>query len=192
MMSVALTRTFAFALSTVVASALVAGPAWAEDKAAATAPAADVPKGMVLPEVVGQWKWGSISPTSFWDTTTGKYAGNARSMGSFFDFKPDGTYSQMIYIATYQYGWSVQVWTYHEGTVTFERDGTFTLHPAKGRYKGADNRVAKNNFDRPMGEDDLKKSAGPQRWAFKRDGEKTVLMMGSTAEAMSPYEKWKE
>jgi hypothetical protein len=131
-------------------------------------------------ELVGNWRYGRISPTNFWNDQTGTYAGNAYGMSDYYEIAAGGSYKRMTYIYTQAYNCRTQTWTEMEGTLTADA-GRFTLAPAKGRYKVANNCAKSQNYTRPMTAAELKEKQG-ETWTWsrvQRDG-RTVLAAGKT------------
>ena len=129
-------------------------------------------------ELAGAWRYGSISPTNFWDDHTGQYMGNAYGFGDFLNFQRNGRYTRLVYIYTNSYGCQTQVWTQMEGTVRVD-GSTFALYPTKGRYKVADNCAASRNYERPMTGDELADKQGDAyNFTFESDGGRSYLMIG--------------
>ena len=109
------------------------------------------PAGSVPAALVGNWRYGSVSPTNFWDDHSGVYAGNAYGFSDIYAFNRDGTFKENVYIYTQSYGCKTQAWVEMSGTVTFDA-AAFTLHVAKGRFKTTSPCSASQNFDRDMTE----------------------------------------
>ena len=140
-------------------------------------------------ELAGAWRYGSISPTNFWDDHTGQYMGNAYGFGDFLSFERSGRYTRLVYIYTNSYGCQTQVWTQMEGTVRV--DGfTFALYPTKGRYKVADNCAASRNYERPMTGDELAEKQGDlYNFTFANENGRSYLMIGvGDSEERAHYE----
>jgi hypothetical protein len=148
------------------------------------------PGGRVPSELVGDWKFGTISMLSFWDDHTGDYLGSASGVAVFFTFKPNGRYTQLVYVLARNYGCVTQTWTEMQGAVDFA-GGSFETEPTAGRYKASDNCIGRNNFERPMTAGEL---AGVQRtflWRFEanpNDG-KRYLMVGHNADTWSSFQR---
>ena len=132
---------------------------------AAPAPtAAPIPTAVVSAKVpaavVGKWRYGSISPTTIHDAQTGKHLGNARSLGSFVEFAADGSYKQYTLTSMNTNGWALSTWAEEYGEAAFDpAKGTVALKATNGKYRVTDNRVKKNNYDRPMTDEEVKKAA---------------------------------
>lgn len=142
---------------------MMATKSWSAD-GPATQPATAPAGGQVPNVVVGNWVEGSVSPTTFWETQTGKFAGNARGMAQYLTLNADGTYKQYVYIETRSYNITTQVWTQHEGTVTFNGN-SFTLKPTKGHYKSA----GSWKIDRDMTEKELAEKTVTYKWRKEKD-----------------------
>jgi hypothetical protein len=125
------------------------------DVADATGPddATDAPPaaggGSVPAEMVGGWRYGSISPTNFWDDHTGVYSGNAYGFSDQYVFTANGTFKEYLYIYTQSYGCRIQAWVEMEGAVTFA-ESQFTTNVGKGHFKTVDTCASSNNKDRDM------------------------------------------
>lgn len=133
-----------------------------------TAPArANVPA-----TVVGSWVEGSISPTTYWDTQTGRYQGNARSLAQYFIFNADGTYKHYVYIEMRMYNMVTQVWTQMNGQVEFA-DNTFTLIPTAGHYKTDGTR----KVDRPMTAEELAEKKTTYNWRIEDNNDQPMLVI---------------
>lgn len=125
-------------------------------------PATDVPS-----QLSGEWMYGMISPTNFWNDHSGQYSGNAYGIGVWLDFTPNGRYTQLVYIYTQQYSCRMQTWTEMEGTVTVS-GSQITFYPNAGNYKASDTCVGKNNFQRAMTSSELQAKQG-ETWAWEID-----------------------
>jgi hypothetical protein len=127
-----------------------------------TTPVTSVPS-----QLAGEWMYGTISPTNFWNDHSGQYSGNAYGIGVFLDFKPNGRFTQLIYIYTQQYNCRTQTWTQMEGTVTVS-GSQISFYPTKGNYKASDNCVSSHNFQRPMKASELQAEQG-ETWGWSID-----------------------
>ena len=149
-----------------------------------TAKASTVPA-----DLAGKWKWGTISFNSEVDVYSGRNLGPRSGMVIFFTFEKSGKYNMVFYAQTLNYGWQTQTWSIHEGTVTFA-NGTFTLHPTKGKYKVTDNRVQRNNYDRPMTAEELKQNTVYLwRWEKNPNDGKTYLKIGPSERSLSHFQR---
>lgn len=139
-------------------------------------------RGTGIPgEVVGQWRFTTISGVTHWDSS-GRYLGSGSGGAQSYVFAKDGTYTMFNYVKSNSYGWTIQTLTWQEGTASFS-GGTVTLRPTSGRYQVADNYNKKNNYRRPMRPDELKKNAKSVPWSVdQRDGKTVLLMGGATFE----------
>lgn len=142
-------------------------------------------------ELVGQWNYGTISPTNFWNDHTGQYVGNAYGVGAWFTFKSRGAYEQFIYIYTQSYSCVTQSWTWLRGEMTVDND-VITFNPTSGVYKAADNCIESHNFRRNMTAEELQAKQGEQwQWYFAENpiDHLTYLMMGWAGSGQSYYFK---
>jgi hypothetical protein len=125
--------------------------------------------------LVGQWRWGSINPVTYWDTQTGKYMGHGGGMSCTYVFDDAGAYKMYLLIQTNTYGWQKTIWTFEEGNVAWAGDKV-TFTPTKGHYRCFDNRVKKDNYERPMTDDELKQHTKTRKWAVEtRDGKPAFI-----------------
>lgn len=125
-------------------------------------PVTDVPANLS-----GEWVYGMISPTNFWDDHSGQYSGNAYGIGVWLNLQPNGRFTQLVYIYTQQYNCRTQTWTQMEGTVTVS-GSQISFYPTKGSYKASDNCVASHNFQRSMSASELSAKQG-ETWAWEID-----------------------
>lgn len=116
-------------------------------------------------QVQGKWIYGSISPTTYWDSDTGRFLGNARGSAGIFEFDDAGHYKQYVYGEMRTYNLVNKFWTVHEGTVEFTAD-TFTIHPVKGHYIGE---MGSRKIDRDMTAEELEKAVVTNHWRIERD-----------------------
>ncbi len=105
--------------------------------------------GSVPAEMAGEWRYGSISPTNFWDDHTGVYSGNAYGFSDHYAFSRNGTFKEYLYIYTQSYNCRTQAWVEMSGTARFA-DGVFTTEVTSGRFKTRDSCASSRNFDRAM------------------------------------------
>ena len=133
------------------------------------APDAGDPSGGAVPSaVVGAWRYGSISPTNFWNDHTGTYAGNAYGMSDHYVFEANGKFKEYVYIYTQSYGCRTQAWVEMEGTVSFDAS-TFTKQVARGRFKVADSCAASRNYDRAMTSAEARERSKSHEYAIRTD-----------------------
>lgn len=84
-------------------------------------------------ELVGEWRYGSVSGTTYWDSSSGAYSGHGGGQSDTLIFAKDGTYKEYAFIeVTPMAGWTTQSFTTMEG-----EDGkpVFSLHLGKKRMK---------------------------------------------------------
>jgi hypothetical protein len=139
-------------------------------------------------ELVGDWKFGTISFTNFW-SSQGQYIGNGGGTAVRFSIEPDGRYAQQVYLSRRNYGCVMETWTETVGTATFD-DGELTIYPTRGRYKASDTCSDANNFDRPMTDQEREDFVKTFLWKFEvnpLDGE-TYLMLGFDENTWSHFE----
>jgi hypothetical protein len=137
------------------------------------------PRTQTPQEMVGGWRFGSSSFTNFWGNQS-QYHGSGGATSVYWSFERDGGYKQQVYISRRNdSGCLIETWTETVGTTTFDGN-KFTIHPVTGRYKAADPCAEKNNFDRPMTDQERKSSVRTYLWKFEtnpKDG-KTYMMVG--------------
>ncbi|MDB5298179.1 MAG: uncharacterized protein JWO31_4162, partial [Phycisphaerales bacterium] len=127
------------------------------------------------------------------DVQSGRYVGSARSLGSFFEFAADGSYKQYTLISVNNYGWVLTTWTEAYGTADFDAaKGVVTLTAAKGKYKVTDSRVAKNNYDRPMTDDEVKKQSDVRTFRIGRadNGDPRLELGTGDGKAVMAFKTW--
>lgn len=178
------TRRLLTAATLILATALAA---CGGDASAATAPDGNdgAGNGTSFPtELVGTWVYGVISPTNFHDAYTGAWVDNAYGTAVLFEFRPNGTYTQSILIATRAYSCKSQVFIYNEGRAVVE-GAVIKAYPTTGSIKARDTCVAANNYDRP---DNVANKQGSQYgWTFKlHDDGKTYLLIGVNNDMSNP------
>jgi hypothetical protein len=127
--------------------------------------------------IPGNWAYGSLSMTDYYNASTGAHIGNGYGTSVLFSFTADGKYTQTIYISSTVYSCRTDVFIYNEGTVKWETT-QFRVYPTKGRVRSSDTCNARFNFDR---DDDIKSKQGDlYSWAFEKNASdgKTYLMIG--------------
>lgn len=131
--------------------------------------------GSVPASMVGGWRYGSVSPTNFWDDHTGLYSGNAYGFSDQYVFAANGTFTEYLYIYTQSYGCRIQAWVEMSGGVNFA-DGRFTTTVTAGHFKTVDNCASSNNKDRDMTASERAERSKSQRYNLKTDAQgKTYL-----------------
>ncbi|HLL88574.1 MAG TPA: hypothetical protein VK324_04670 [Tepidisphaeraceae bacterium] len=116
-------------------------------------------------EMVGEWFEGTVGPTTYWDSQTGKYTGSGRQMGTTLKLNADGTYEKYIYIYLKTYSVVSEVWTTAKGTATVAGD-KITLTPTTGHYKSGGSGT---KVDRPMTADDHARNTTTYTWRMETD-----------------------
>jgi hypothetical protein len=122
--------------------------------------------GATPPAFCGRWSYGSVSPTTYWDADTGRFAGNARGAAGILEFDDAGHYTEYVYLEMRTYHVTSKVWTVHSGDVAFDGD-RMTLAPTQGHYKSWINDKPKT--DRDMTADERAKLVKTYRWTMTRD-----------------------
>ena len=145
--------------------------------------AADAPK-----EVVGSWRYGTINPVTYWDAQTGQYRGHGGGMSRTYQFDDAGNYKMYQLIQTNNYGWQLSVFTFEEGKATWDAK-TVTLTPTSGKYKCVDNRVQKNNYERPLTDEELKKHTKTEPYRVERRDGKQVFVTGTAGKDEIPFRR---
>jgi len=122
--------------------------------------------------------FGTISPTDFFDRSTGAHLGNAYGVGVWFTFGADGTFTQLQYNYSTAYNCRVETWTYLEGTVTVE-EGLLRTYPTVGKYRVANNCAKSQNYTRPMTDKERGDAQGAKySWSFEEhDGDGRMYLM---------------
>lgn len=142
-------------------------------------------------EMVGKWKWGTINPTWFEDKYTGAYKGHGGGVSAYFDFDKSGKFKHHVYIEMNTNGLKNQTFTTMEGTVIIDGD-TFRLKVEKGFYKSRSNMGAKNNFDRPMTDEErAKASKNPYKWKRSTDdkGRKVLQIINGATGPWTSFQR---
>ena len=135
-------------------------------------------------ELTGSWVFGLISPTDFYNASTGEWVDNAYGTAVLFDFKPDGRYTQSILIKTSAYNCRMQVYIYNEGRAQVE-GSLIKVYPTKGTIRSRDTCNAVNNYERP---DDIARKQGDKYgWTFQQESDgKTYLLIGVGGDMTNP------
>jgi hypothetical protein len=130
--------------------------------------------------LLGSWRWTTISASNYYNPSTGQITDNAGGMSAAFTFAKNGTYKYNFYVRRRTYGLITESWTTEEGKVSFG-NGTFTLRPAKGHYRG----TGSMNVNRDMTAAERKPHTYIWRWEM-RDGKK-VLLIGPSEPSLSIF-----
>ncbi len=142
-------------------------------------PAGDVPRALV-----GDWRFGTVSMTTFWD---GNVFQGGSGTAAIFRFHDDGSFEEFVYIRQQNYGCVTQVWTSMEGVADFD-EGVFRTHLRAGGYKASDTCVERFNFQRPMTPEEVEKSGREYLWALE-PGEKLRVFLGEGDAEGSTFER---
>ena len=126
-------------------------------------------------DLIGKWMYGSISPTTYWDSSTGAFLGNARGSAGIYEFDDAGRYKEYIYLELRTGNYTNKAWTVHEGTVTFSGN-QFTLHVERGHYQFWTN--GKQTTDRDMKPEEAAKLSKIYRWTLTKgeDGQPRFMV----------------
>ena len=119
----------------------------------------------VPPALVGEWFEGSISPTNYYDSQTGRHLGNARSMGSILKIHADGTFEKYVYIYMRTNHLESEVWTTIKGNLSFKKN-KIALTATNGHYKS---NVASKKVDREMTAEELTKNSTAYKYHLEND-----------------------
>jgi hypothetical protein len=151
---------------------------------AADPPAADPGAGKTPADLVGPtWSWTTISGVGYRDIVTKQLAAPS-GMSARFTFTPDGRYDYFWYMRQRTYSLVTESTSTHQGRVTFNNDGTFTLHPAKGHYKGSS---GSKIVDRPMTADEKKPMTFTYEW--RNEEGKRQLYIGPSKSSLSRFKR---
>jgi hypothetical protein len=157
------------AAATLAALTLAAcGTADATGPDGATTDAPPPAGGAVPAELVGGWRYGSISPTNFWDDHTGVFSGNAYGFSDHYQFAANGTFKEYLYVYTQSYGCRTQAWVEMSGDVDFA-GGSFTTRVKDGHFKTIDTCASSNNKDRAMTASERTERSKTSAYALKTD-----------------------
>ncbi|RYG30342.1 hypothetical protein EON81_25095 [bacterium] len=143
------------------------------------------------PAVVGEWRYGSVRGVTYWDSSSGHYLGDGGGQSDTYIFAKDGTFKEYVYMKNSPMaGWTTQIFTRYEGKYAVEGD-KIKLTVVKGDYKVSDNRVQRQNYDRPMTDEEVKKAAKSYRFTLDTDNGKPVLLIHLTKKEKITY-RWVE
>lgn len=150
---------------------------------AATAQAAPT-RSSVPADMVGKWRWMTISGSNYQDTTTGRIEGGG-GMSTTFTFTKDGRYKFFFYVKLRTYSLVTEASTTSEGTVVFS-NGKFVLRPTKGHYMGWYNGNKKTDRDMTAAE---RQKNTEYLWKWTEQNGKRVLMIGPTPNSLSQFKR---
>ncbi|WP_224998495.1 hypothetical protein [Cesiribacter sp. SM1] len=141
------------------------------------APAID--GGHVPGEVVGKWMWGSFSYSNFW-SYDGQYAGKPWEQALVLVFKANGEFEEYVINATTSYNCKTEAFTFLKGAVDFnEAEGTFTLTPTEGNYRGFYSCTPGSNFNRAATAQELQELTKSYYYTKMVKEGKTYFVMSS-------------
>ena len=132
-------------------------------------------------DLVGTWSWTTIGGVDYVDTTTGAMSAPS-GMSARFTFTADGRYQMFFYVRQQTYGMVTESTTTHEGTVVFAADGSFTMKPKKGHYRG---HTGARVIDRAMTAAERKPLTYRWQWQDGEDGR--ALYLGPSESALSRF-----
>lgn len=138
-------------------------------------------RGTTPPDLIGSWAWTTISSVGYVDTST-RQLQSPSGMSARFTFSADGRYRMTFYVRQQTYGLISESTTTHEGTVVFAEDGSFTMKPRKGHYKGS---TGARLIDRAMTAAERKPLT--YRWQWRDDDDGRHLYLGPSADALSRF-----
>lgn len=117
-------------------------------------------------KLIGKWSYGSVSPTTFWDSNTGVFRGNARGSASIMQFNADGTYTEYTYFEITSYSIKTTSWTVQQGKIDFDNQ-CMDLTVTSGHYLVHVNDKVKT--DRDMTPEEMKKARKSYAWRLDTD-----------------------
>jgi hypothetical protein len=135
------------------------------------------PAGEVPSALVGDWRSGTVSLTTFWE---GNHFVGGSGTAAILRFHEDGTFEEMVYVQQQNYGCRTQVWSTMDGVADFG-EGVFRTRLRAGKYKAEDTCVERFNFERPMTPDEVKKGERASLWELGPDGK--LLVHADAADA---------
>jgi hypothetical protein len=104
------------------------------DGPSAPAGAGATPSTRVPDELVGTWYSGDVSPTQFYNPSTGQWGGSGYSKGLFYTFTADGRYEYGLQLTSQLYGCGTLTQFYVTGTIAVNTSArSYTLHPAAAK-----------------------------------------------------------
>jgi hypothetical protein len=125
-------------------------------------PRTDVPAALA-----GTWYNGNVSPTNFYNPSTGSWGSPGYSDGMFFTFTRDGRFEKGVQLASSLYGCSTNTMFYIRGTVTVDEAAeTISLHPTYARAVEERACPEHTSQERPL---DLAEEAMTYRYGFGTD-----------------------
>lgn len=138
-------------------------------------------RGRVPADLVGTWSWTTIGSVGYVDTTTHQLAAPS-GMSARFTFTADGRYQMFFYVRQQTYGLVSESTTTTEGKVTFADDGSFTMVPRKGHYRG---HTGSRPIDRPMTAAERKPVT--YRWQWRDGDAGRELYLGPSETSLSRF-----
>lgn len=126
-------------------------------------------------ELIGAWRAGSVSSTTFVNRNTGAYADPSGTQVR-YRFFPDGRYEFAVLTTQSMYNCTTKLLTYKTGVVSFQ-GGTLTFIPKTGKFTSEDNCNRQYNYEKPA-----KLDRETYNWRVERDeyGVKMCLQNATT------------
>ncbi|HEX8237130.1 MAG TPA: hypothetical protein VF600_14325 [Abditibacteriaceae bacterium] len=166
-------------------SAISSRRVWLLGGVALIGTAAQAQKTAVPADMLGSWRWTTISGTNYVDKNTGQITDNAGGMSVGFVFNRNGRYKFNFFVRQKTYSLVTEAYSTHEGTVKFG-DGQFILIAEKGHYRGSS--TGGKTVDRPMTKDELKKNT-VYLYKWETVDGKRQLKIGPTLNSLSLFKR---
>jgi hypothetical protein len=111
-------------------------------------------QGRVPSEIVGTWLNGSVSPTNFYNPTTGSWS-NGYGTGLFYRFNADGTFEYGWQTYSSLYSCSERATVYRKGTLAVDESRhTVVLHSSTSVVHGESTCSSTSTYTKPGPMDD--------------------------------------
>jgi hypothetical protein len=146
----------------------------------------DSPRTDVPAALVGTWYNGSVSPTNFYDPSTGRWGSPGYSDGMFFTFTRDGRFEKGTQLTSSLGGCGTLTMFYVRGTVTVDQAaGTVALHATRARGL-EENSCSGRREERPL---DLAAEGLTYRYGFGADGngDHKLWLLGPSWSNWAPF-----
>lgn len=131
---------------------------------------------------LGTWSWTTISSVNYRDSV-GRLSAPS-GMSARFTFDRSGRYKFFYYIRQQTYSLVSEATTTEQGTVTFGKDGTFTLRPTRGHYNG---HTGSRIINRDMTAAERKPKVW--YWEWRSENGKRNLYIGPGRSSMSLFKR---
>jgi len=112
-------------------------------------PVGNTPRTPIPAQYAGTWISGSVSPTNFYDGTTGGSWQNAYGSGMFYSLNLDGTFEFGWQAYANVYGCATRGMVFRRGTATVS-DSVITLYDNYAHSSGTDNCAPSGNYSRSI------------------------------------------